>query len=400
MLAGEPSGDAHGAGVAREILRRFPAAELAGLGGARMAAAGVRILVDVSELSVMGFAEVVRRLPFHHRLERALCTRLRSGAFDLVLPIDYPGFNMRMARRASRMGVRVLYYIGPQVWAWKRGRARRLAAHADGIALILPFEPGYYRAHGGRAEFVGHPLLDEAAAAEPSGLEPPGERPRPDGSQGTGPRGADAEGLARRLGIDLGRPVLALFPGSRAQELRRHAAPFARAARTLERRVPGLQVVASKVPGLPRAAYRAIPFPTTEDAASLRALATAGLVKSGTGTLEAALAGMPFVVAYVTHPVTHVLARRLVRVPQVGLASLVAGREVAPEFIQREAATPALADALEPLLDRGSPARRRAVDGLAAVRAALGTPGAAARVVDMMEEILDRRCGRARAGRW
>ena len=234
---------------------------------------------------------------------------------------------------------------------------------ADRIAVILPFEAQLYRQHGGRAVFVGHPLLDEATRPAPGQL-------------------------VRTLGVESGRPVLALFPGSRIQELRRHAGPFTATARELQRRVPGLSVIVSRVPFLPDSAYGSFPFPTTGDAASLRALATAGLVKSGTSTLEAALAGMPFAVAYITHPATFFLARRLVRVPHVALANLVAGRRVVPEFIQRDMTPGAVADALEPLLDESSAERRDTVAGLKDVRAALGSPGASQRVVDLVEEVL------------
>ena len=364
MLAGEASGDAHGARVAREIVRRWPGAEIVGLGGEGMAREGVDILAGLDELSVMGFAEVVRRLPFFRRLERRVKTVLAEERIDLVLPIDYPGFNMRIAAHAARSGIPVLYYIGPQVWAWKAGRAQRLARIADRIALILPFEADLYHEHGGRAEFVGHPLLDEESGADPVAL-------------------GDA------LGIDRSRPVLALFPGSRLQELERHAEPFTGAALELRRRVPGLQVVVSRVPFLPVSAYRPFPFPATSDSDGLRALATAALVKSGTSTLEAALAGMPFAVAYVTHPLTHFLARRLVRVPHVALANLVAGKRVVPEFIQHEVDPAAVADAIEPLLDESSPERHAVLRGLAEVRSALGTPGAAARVVDLAEELVE-----------
>ena len=366
ILAGEASGDAHGARVAREIRDRWPAVKMTGLGGPRMRAAGVRVMAGLEQLAVMGFAEVLKRLRFFRGLERRLKGMLDGGGFDVVLPIDYPGLNLRIARHAAKRGIPVVYYIGPQVWAWKAGRAEQLSRIADRIALILPFEPAHYLAHGGRAEFVGHPLLENEAVAAP-------------------------ERLASRLGLDTKRPVLAVFPGSRQQELDRHAGPFAATALELRRRVPGLQTVVSKVPFLPRSAYGRLPFPLTEDGASLRALATAGLVKSGTSTLEAALAGMPFAVAYIAHPLTHFLARRLVRVPHVSLANLVAGERIVAEFIQREATPGALADAIEPLLDIESPVRRGTVAALGGVRAALGSKGASARVVDLVEEVLRER---------
>lgn len=363
ILAGEVSGDAHGARVAREIRRRWPGVEMVGLGGGGMAREGVRVLADIDELAVVGFVEVLGRLPFFRRIERRLVARLREEPPDLVIPIDFPGLNLRITAHAARLGIPVLYYIGPQVWAWRAGRAERLSRLAHRIAVILPFEAPLYRAHGGRAHFVGHPLLDEEVRADP-------------------------DSLARGLGIEPERPVLALFPGSREQELHRHHGPFTATARELQRRIPDLAVVVSRVPSLAGSAYRPFPFPTTEDAHSLRALATAGLVKSGTNTLEAALAGMPFAVAYIIHPVTFFLARRLVRIPHVALANLVAGNRVVPEFIQDDMSPPAVADALEPLLDRSSAERAAMVAGLRTIRHALGSPGASARVVDLVEEVL------------
>ena len=355
-----------------------------------MEEAGVRILVGLDELSVMGFAEVIKRLPFFRRLERRIRRILGRGGFDLVLPIDYPGFNMRMAEHAWRLEIPVLYYIAPQVWAWRAGRARRLAQIAARVAVILPFEAELYRVHGGHAEFVGHPLLDGPPEGDPA--EPFGEAGTragdPDAASREAGLGGDPERLAAALGIDPTRPVLALFPGSRMQELERHGGAFTAVAEELRRRIPGLQVVVSRVPFLPATAYGAFPFQTTSDAVALRGLATAGLVKSGTSTLEASLAGMPFSVAYMTHPVTHFLARRLVRVPHIALANLVVGRGVVAEFIQREVTPAAVADAIEPLLDTSSPERREVLRGLEEVGRALGTPGAARRVVDLVEEIL------------
>ena len=367
MLAGEPSGDAHGARVARALVGRWPGVEIVGLGGRAMEAEGARIVGSVDDLAVMGFAEVLPRLWSFRRLERRLARLLRDERPDIVVPIGFPGLNVRVARRASRLGIPVVYYIGPQVWAWRASRAKRLSRVADRIALILPFEAPHYPERRGRSgtrvEFVGHPLLDDDARPDPAAL-------------------------AERLGILPRAPVLALFPGSRRQELRRHAAPFGTIARELQRRIPGLAVVVSRVASLPGSAYDRLPFPQTRDTPSLMALAAAGLVKSGTCTLEAALARMPFAVAYIAHPATFALARMLVRSPHAALANLVAGRRVVPEFLQREATTEAVADALGPLLDRSSAARREMIAGLAKVRGELGSPGAAERVAALVEDAL------------
>ncbi|MGD8362602.1 MAG: lipid-A-disaccharide synthase, partial [Gemmatimonadota bacterium] len=216
MLAGEASGDLHGAGVARGLRRRWPDARLVGLGGDRMAREGVDLLAGLDQLAVMGFAEVVRHLPFFWKLERRIKALLRNEGVDLLIPIDYPGFNLRITRMARDLGVPTLYYIAPQVWAWKAHRAERLARDAHRIAVILPFEEEIFRNAGGKVTFVGHPLLEDTL-------------PIP-----------DIEEFARRHGLDPQRPVLGLFPGSRRQEIRRHLRLFLDAGRRVSEVRPDL----------------------------------------------------------------------------------------------------------------------------------------------------------------
>lgn len=366
LSAGEPSGDLHGAAVARALRRRWPDARLLGLAGPRMQAEGVTAVERFDRLAVMGFAEVVRHLPFFIGLLRRAGRALRDENVDLIIPIDYPGFNLRLAARARRHGVPVLYYIAPQVWAWHRSRAGRLAALADRLAVILPFEEGVFREYGADVHFVGHPLVDRDA----------------------GPVPRDA--LCHELGLDPARRILAVFPGSRAQEVERHLAPFVDAARRVVEARWHVQPVLARSTAVPRDAYADATFPVTEDAASLLAHAHAALVKSGTTTLEAALASVPMVIAYRAHPVTFWLARRLVDVDHIGLANLVAGRRFAPELLQDDATPAALAEALLPLIDEG-PARRDALDGTRAVRDALAPDGdgtAAERVAALAAELL------------
>lgn len=364
ILAGEASGDLHAAGLASALGTLRPDLALTGMGGGAMERAGVRLIERIDALGVMGFAEVIRQVPHHWALLRDMERRLRSGSVALLIVIDYPGFNMRAAAAARRAGVPVLYYITPQVWAWGAGRLPKLKRMITKAAVILPFEETLLRQHGIDATFVGHPLLDRA-------------------------NDLPSMAAARRtLGLDPDRPVLALFPGSRGQEISRHLQPFVSTARRLESAVSGLQVLVSVAPGL-TLDRGACPFPQVHDASFtvLRA-ADAALCKSGTTTLEAAVAGCPLIVAYRTSTWTHAIARRVVRIPRIGLVNIVAGREVAKEFVQDAVVPVAMAQALQPLLSRADPARQEAVAALAEVRSRLGQPGAAERVAAMASALV------------
>jgi len=359
FVAGEASGDTHASAVARAIRERGDDRRLVGIGGDQMRAAGVELIEHAERLAVMGFVEVLKHVPKHWALLRDLEARIRSGRVALVVLIDYPGFNMKVAKAAAEAGVPVLYYITPQVWAWGAGRLEKLAKWVTKAAVILPFEERLLREHGIDADFVGHPLLDRAASL-PSRDE-----------------------ARAQLGLAPDDRVLALFPGSRSQEIERHLDAFVGTARELESRLPGLRVVVSAAPTIrldpSRCPYPIIP---SSSFAVLRA-ADAAMCKSGTTTLEAAVAGCPMVVAYRTSALTYAAARRLVRIPHIGLVNVVAGREVAPEFVQDALQPARVADALAPLLQAGSPARESMLQELARVRAQLGTPGAAERVAAM-----------------
>ena len=355
LSAGEESGDQHGAALARELRARLPDVTLVGLGGNRMAREGVQLLAGLDRLAILGFAEVARRLPDLLALRREVHRSLKERDVDLVVPIDYPGFNLPLAGHAHRRGMGVLYYIAPQVWAWKTGRVRKLARWADRVCVVLPFEPAFLAAHGVRASFVGHPLLDA---------------PSPQ--------------------VSPNRNVLGLFPGSRVQEVETMLPIFLRAAALLTARKPGLQVMIARSPDLPVSTYRGCDPDLLAEPIEVTRLAGAAITKSGTITLQLALAGVPMVVGYRIWGVTYRMMKLLVKVHHFSLVNLVAERAVVQELIQDDMSAEALAAEAERLLD-DDPYRETVVAGLGEVRLRLGEPGAAGRVADCCVRILKER---------
>lgn len=364
ISAGEPSGDLHGAGVVRALYQRYPDATIEALGGSQMESAGASIRYRIEGLAAFGVVEVVTKIRAHYRLLRALQADFRAGRYDLVILVDYPGFHLRVAEAAHATGTKVLYYIAPQLWAWRPERARRLAGAVDRLAVVLPFEQKFFERLGLRSEYVGHPLVDR------------------------GPVPSRVQARAQ-LRIPGGSRILGIFPGSRFQEIRRLWMPFREAALSLlSERLCDRVLVAGTATGEypdpgPIEVLRGDPM-------TLFAAADAALAKSGTTTLEAALAGTPMVVAYKVHPVSWAIFQRVRTVRWVSLVNLVAEREIVTELLQDHASASELATQLRPLLNPTDPRTIAQKQGLALVRERLGTPGASTRVVALAAELLER----------
>lgn len=360
MVAGEASGDLHGAGVVRAIRARRPGTEIFGIGGDRMRDEGMDLTFHCADLSFMGFFEVARNLPTVLRVERKLTALLEERRPDVVVLIDYPGFNLRFARKVRRRQIPVLYYISPQVWAWNPGRVTTMKAVVDRMKVVFPFEVDIYRNAGVDVEFVGHPLVEHISAT------------------------MTRESFFGRFGLDPGRKVLGILPGSRLQELERILPTLAVAAERLRAEM-NVQPVLAVAPNLGVEAVRKfLPRETTialvEHATyDLMQHADAVVVTSGTATLETGWFGTPMVIVYRTSPVSYLIGRMLVDLPYIGLVNIVAGKKVVPELLQKEMTVDRIVGAVRPYLE--DPARAGAVrKELGVIRSRLGTPGASERV--------------------
>lgn len=373
LCAGEASGDLHGAGVAAALRALDPTVRLFGMGGEAMRREGVDILYDIADLGVIGIVEVVKNLPRLFALRDDLAAAMDREKPDVLVTIDYPGFNMRLAKIAKAKGIPVVSYIAPSVWAWGEWRAKNVVRTVDRIASIFPFEAEVYRRYGGAVTYVGHPLLDLVQA----GRTPAESR--------------------QFLQLTPQQRVVLLLPGSRRQEIAGLLPLFLQAARQVQQQVPEacfVMPLASTVPEeLVRrqveAAGVAVRLVRADLYDWMQAAETA-LAASGTVTLEAALLGLPCVVAYKVNPLTYFLGRLLVKLPYISLPNIIAGRQVVPEVLQGQVRPQRLAAEVLRYLQDAAYARE-AHSALAEVRRRLGEPGAVRRVAALILEEAARR---------
>jgi lipid-A-disaccharide synthase len=350
IVAGEASGDLHGSRLIQAIKRQHPTARFVGHGGDRMAAAGMEIVEHVNRLAIMGFTEVLRRLPDMLRVMRITLDRIETLQPQRVILIDYPGFNLRLARNVHRLGMPVTYFILPQVWAWREQRVRLLRQYIDQALCIFPFEEAWFRQRGVPAYFVGHPFVE----GNPATVNP--------------------AHVYTKHGLNREAPLLILLPGSRQQEIDRHWDIFLQTVARLREQIPDLQALVGKAPAVTLSPIPDYLKVETEDVRSILAIGTAALVASGTATLEAAVADLPMVVCYRLSSLSWWLARRLARVPYAAMVNLITDRPLVPEFLQDAMQPDRLAAALLPLLT-DTAARKTMRQGFDLVRRSLGLPG-------------------------
>jgi lipid-A-disaccharide synthase len=364
IVAGEASADLHASRALEELKRIRPGLRAFGVGGPRLRAAGLEALAPAEDISVMGLVEVLPRIPRILGILRMLARTAAERRPKAALLVDLPDFNLRLAAKLKKLGIPVVYYVSPTIWAWRQGRARKIAKVVDRMLCILPFEERFYEGTGVSARFVGHPLA---------------ERPPP----------KEASRYREDLGLAASRTTVALVPGSRPSELRRIFPAMLEAAERIRAIRPDTQFVVPVAPTLSRAqlapylaAHRAVDVKLvdgrTEDVVGA---SDAALVKSGTSTLETALMLRPMVVVYKLSWLSYLVGRLLVRIAHFALVNILAGRGLVPELLQGEASPERMAAEIERLLGDGA-AREAQLRGLSDVRASLGEPGAARRVAE------------------
>jgi lipid-A-disaccharide synthase len=364
MVVGEASGDLHGARLVEALLRRDPTLKIFGVAGERLQQTRFEMLFSVSRLTGMGLVELAGNLKNLWQAYRLLRRALQERRPNLLVLIDFPEFNLRLAKRARQLALPVLYYVSPQVWAWRRHRVRQIARRVDRMAVVFPFEAPFYRQHGVDVSFVGHPLLEAVRVSE------------------------NRETVLGRLGLDPARPTIALLPGSRRREVEYHLPVMLQAAARLQRDrgaqffcVRAATVDAAMIETEMKQAGLSMPIVADNryDAVNASNLAW---VASGTATLETALLLKPMIVVYRLAVLTYLLARWLVKVDHVAIVNLIADKRVVPELIQSDFTAERLIEESRLLLD--DPERyRRVVEELSRLKDKLGSPGAAERVADL-----------------
>ena len=378
MVAGEASADLHGSNLVKAMKASCPGVSFCGIGGANMKQAGVKILVSSSDMAVVGLTEVVQRLHTIFRAANKLKATLKAHHPDLLILIDYPEFNLYMARIARRLQIPVLYYISPQVWAWRRGRVKKIAKRVDRMAVILPFEEQFYRKRGVDVDYVGHPLLDA--------FKPATRNPQQSPEVGGRRSEVRSQKSKRQNPVSsIQNPVVGLVPGSRREEIRNMLPIMIRSAEILKIRYPDIRCLLPLAKTIePEFIDSFIRKSSLDievhqgDIYEVLDRCHIAMVTSGTATLDTAIMAVPMVIVYKVTPLSYRIGKILIKTPFIGLANLVAGERVVPELIQDEVTPERLADEALTLIENEH-VRNNMITKLHRIRKRLGEGGASER---------------------
>jgi lipid-A-disaccharide synthase len=364
IVAGEASGDLHGSGLVREMLKMQPGLEIFGVGGDRMKNQGVRLLYHINEMSVLGFWDVMKRFAFFRGVYRNLVSAMDESQPDLLILIDYPGMNLKLARAAKEQGIKVFYYIAPQVWAWGANRIQKMVRLVDKMAVIIPFEEKMFQQAGIDAKFVGHPLLETVNSK------------------------IGRDEFFQKHGLNLDQKVVGLLPGSRILEVKRLLPEMLQTVRQLQKSHPEIQTIISKADSVALNIYQEILQNNNQvklvDNSTYEIMKHSDLliVASGTATLESALFNTPLIVVYKVDPISYLIGKQLVKIDTIGLVNVIAERKIVPEFIQHQFRKDRMLPEIEKLLfDKNQ--RAAVINNLKKIKKKLGIPGASTRSAEL-----------------
>ncbi|MFC1760125.1 lipid-A-disaccharide synthase [Candidatus Neomarinimicrobiota bacterium] len=350
IIAGEESGDIHGAKLVQEIRKLNPTVRFIGHGGDKMKIADVKVIEHISELSVVGFTEAIRRLPYIRKVMKDTIRLIKENNPIRIILIDYPGFNLNLAKKIQKLNIPITYFILPQVWAWKENRALKIKNFTDQALSIIPFEKAWFNERGIGIDFVGHPFVDIKKPA------------------------INKDGFFSKHSLALNKPLLTLLPGSRQQEINRHWPIFIDVINKLRGIFPNVQFIVGKAPYVILPACPKFVHIEKDDPRLTMNFGDAGIIASGTATFEAAILGLPTVVCYKTSNITYWFGKQLAKVEYLSLINLIAKCQIVPEFLQHKMTPENLIKAIVPLLSN-TPERKKMVGGYKQITKELGTPG-------------------------
>jgi len=361
IIAGEESGDIHGARLVQEIKKLNSSVRFIGHGGDKMKIAGVEIIEHISNLSFVGFTEIISHIPYIRRVMHNTILRIKRIQPLRIILIDYPGFNLNLAKKVQKLKIPITYFILPQVWAWKESRAYKLKNYTDQALSIVPFEKDWFNERGIDIDFVGHPFIDI-------------EKQK-----------ICKKEFFSKHSLEISQPLLTLLPGSRQQEIDRHWPIFQNVINKLHDIFPGMQFIIGKAPDINISNYPKFVHIEKDNVRLAMVCGDVGLIASGTATLEAAVLGLPAIVCYKTSNITFWLGKQLAKVEYLSLINLIAKRKIVPEFLQHKMTTDVLIKAIIPLLS-DTPERKKMIDGYKQITKELGTPGVYLRAAKLIAE--------------